>query len=256
MGTVVQQCAATGLNKLLSRVEREWAKSSWTDGHVTSTRMMSQKKPLHPQMMTPNLDNTHIPTSSADKKQQRRQKHKPNIPSVKHNTNTSELSCGWKGEEGEEGAAAGSSGTWSGYYCWNGFGSRRFRRRVGECPLLQPVAAVPTTVHPPSTGDSARPSASSSAREHSLLLSSRPCLTLPLPRSLAATLATHPVLGPAAHTPKTATPPLASPPSPPSRTTGAASPSPRGVTVRVGSTLLRRPLGVRGVGALKWGSAT
>ncbi|XP_041744388.1 pollen-specific leucine-rich repeat extensin-like protein 2 isoform X2 [Coregonus clupeaformis] len=92
MGTVVQQCAATGLNKLLSRVEREWAKSSWTDGHVTSTRMMSQKKPLHPQMMTPNLDNTHIPTSSADKKQQRRQKHKPNIPSVKHNTNTSELS--------------------------------------------------------------------------------------------------------------------------------------------------------------------
>ncbi|KAK6318662.1 hypothetical protein J4Q44_G00098730 [Coregonus suidteri] len=92
MGTVVQQCAATGLNKLLSRVEREWAKSSWTDGHVTSTRMMSQKKPLHPQMITPNLDNTHIPTSSAEKKQQRRQKHKPNIPSVKHNTNTSELS--------------------------------------------------------------------------------------------------------------------------------------------------------------------
>nr|XP_029512425.1 stress response protein nst1-like isoform X2 [Oncorhynchus nerka] len=33
-----------------------------------------------------------FPPPSADKKQQRRQKHKPNIPSVKHNTNTSELS--------------------------------------------------------------------------------------------------------------------------------------------------------------------
>uniref|UniRef100_A0A8C7NV92 Protein FAM217B n=1 Tax=Oncorhynchus mykiss TaxID=8022 RepID=A0A8C7NV92_ONCMY len=92
MGTVVQQSAATGLNKLPSRVEREWAKSSWTDKHVTSTRMTTQKKPLHPQMMIPSVDNTHIPTPSADKKQQRRQKHKPNIPSVKHNTNTSELS--------------------------------------------------------------------------------------------------------------------------------------------------------------------
>ncbi|XP_052362573.1 uncharacterized protein LOC118389590 [Oncorhynchus keta] len=59
--------------------------------HVTSTRMTTQKKPLHPQMMIPSVDNTHIPTPSADKKQQRRQKHKPNIPSVKHNTNTSEL---------------------------------------------------------------------------------------------------------------------------------------------------------------------
>ncbi|XP_064814750.1 uncharacterized protein LOC135530316 [Oncorhynchus masou masou] len=60
--------------------------------HVTSTRMTTQKKPLHPQMMIPSVDNTHIPTPSATKKQQRRQKHKPNIPSVKHNTNTSELS--------------------------------------------------------------------------------------------------------------------------------------------------------------------
>ncbi|KAM9391153.1 uncharacterized protein ACWYII_034077 [Salvelinus alpinus] len=93
MGTVVQRSAATGLNQLPSRVEREWAKSSWTDRHVTSTRMTTQKKPLHPQMMIPSLDNTHIPTPSADKKQQqRRQKHKPNIPSVKHNSNTSELS--------------------------------------------------------------------------------------------------------------------------------------------------------------------
>lgn len=141
------------------------------------------------------------------------------------------------------------SGTWSSYCCWSGSGSRRFRRRVGVCPLFQPVATVPTMVHPPSMGDSALPNASSNARELSLLLSSPPCL--PLPRCLAAhitTLATRPVLGPAAHTPP--------PASTPSLTIGAVSLSPRGATVRVGSTLLRRPLGIRVVGALPWGSAT
>ncbi|KAL1007848.1 hypothetical protein UPYG_G00092420 [Umbra pygmaea] len=91
MGTVVHQRVAPGLNQLPTRLEKDWTKSSWANGLTSRTENRMIHYASHPLVTAQCLDNTYCHTSSALKKQQRRQNQKPNAPAVKHN-NTSQLS--------------------------------------------------------------------------------------------------------------------------------------------------------------------